>query len=93
MTHAVAFGRVDVIQWLRERAMVLEEDNDDLIAKQLVSIIVNTFPPPVFGVDEVSLIVICDLMICSTHWFRRQQTLPAGVASTQEKILYDANRY
>ena len=43
MTHAVAFGRVDVIQWLRERAMVLEEDNDDLIAKQLVSIIVNTF--------------------------------------------------
>jgi len=37
LTHAVAFGRVDVIQWLRERAMVLEEDNDDLIAKQLAA--------------------------------------------------------
>jgi ankyrin repeat protein len=37
LTHAVAFGRLDVVQWLRERAATLEEDRDDLIAKQLVS--------------------------------------------------------
>ena len=40
LTHAVAFGRVDVVQWLRERAVALEEDGDDLIAKQLVSFVV-----------------------------------------------------
>lgn len=37
LTHAVAFGRLDVIQWLRERAATLEEEQGDPIAKQLVS--------------------------------------------------------
>ena len=36
LTHAVAFGRLDVIQCLREHAATLEDDHDDLIAKQLV---------------------------------------------------------
>ena len=36
LTHAVAFGRLDVVQWLRERAAALEDDQDDIIAKQLV---------------------------------------------------------
>lgn len=36
LTHAVAFGRLDVVQWLRERAATLEQDHDDIIAKQLV---------------------------------------------------------
>jgi len=37
MTHAVAFGRLDIVQWLRERATTLEEDRDGLIAKQLAA--------------------------------------------------------
>ncbi len=41
LTHAVAFGRLDVVQWLRERAALFENDADDIIAKQLVSPIVS----------------------------------------------------
>ena len=41
LTHAVAFGRLDVVQWLRERAALFENDQDDIIAKQLVSPIVS----------------------------------------------------
>lgn len=37
LTHAVAFGRLDVVQWLRERAVALEDDQDDIIAKQLAA--------------------------------------------------------
>ena len=37
LTHAVAFGRLDVVQWLRERAAALEADEDDIIAKQLAA--------------------------------------------------------
>ena len=36
LSHAVAFGRLDVVRWLRERATSLQEDQDDIIAKQLV---------------------------------------------------------
>ncbi|MGK3740950.1 MAG: hypothetical protein ACI90V_007800, partial [Bacillariaceae sp.] len=76
LTHAVAYGRVDVVQWLRERAMALEEDGDDLIAKQLVSIVVNicvcvcvcvcvSTSISISGVDEESLIMIYDLIFYS----------------------------
>ena len=41
LTHAVAFGRVDVVRWLRECAAALEEDGDQLIAKQLVSFVLS----------------------------------------------------
>eukprot|EP00535_Pseudo-nitzschia_heimii_P003306 CAMPEP_0197179218 /NCGR_PEP_ID=MMETSP1423-20130617/4247_1 /TAXON_ID=476441 /ORGANISM="Pseudo-nitzschia heimii, Strain UNC1101" /LENGTH=451 /DNA_ID=CAMNT_0042629105 /DNA_START=325 /DNA_END=1680 /DNA_ORIENTATION=- len=37
LTHAVAFGRLDVVQWLRELATMREENQDDLIAKQLAA--------------------------------------------------------
>lgn len=35
LTHAVAFGRVDVARWLREVAAVSGNDDNDLIAAQL----------------------------------------------------------
>ena len=38
LTHAVAFGRIDVVQWLRELAAMREGNRDDIIAKQLVSL-------------------------------------------------------
>jgi ankyrin repeat protein len=41
LTHAVAFGRVDVVQWLRECSSALNDNNDDLIAKQLAEDFVN----------------------------------------------------
>ena len=69
----MAYGRVDVVQWLRGRAMALEEDGDDLIAKQLVSIVVNIYiyiicvrvrvsSFSIFGVDKESLIMVYDLI-------------------------------
>ena len=76
----MAYGRVDVVQWLRGRAMALEEDGDDLIAKQLVSIVVNIYiyiyiyntcvcarvsSFSIFGVDKESLIMVYDLILYS----------------------------
>lgn len=37
LTHAVAFGRLDVVQWLRKHAATLDEDRDEIIAKQLAA--------------------------------------------------------
>eukprot|EP00539_Tryblionella_compressa_P004060 CAMPEP_0178750382 /NCGR_PEP_ID=MMETSP0744-20121128/9947_1 /TAXON_ID=913974 /ORGANISM="Nitzschia punctata, Strain CCMP561" /LENGTH=385 /DNA_ID=CAMNT_0020403925 /DNA_START=596 /DNA_END=1749 /DNA_ORIENTATION=- len=37
LTHAVAFGRVDVIQWLRELAAEMDDQDDDVIAAQLAA--------------------------------------------------------
>mmetsp|Transcript_6999 Transcript_6999/g.14897 ORF Transcript_6999/g.14897 Transcript_6999/m.14897 type:complete len:597 (+) Transcript_6999:66-1856(+) len=37
LTHAVAFGRIDVVQWLRELAADQEDDGNVLIAKQLAA--------------------------------------------------------
>jgi ankyrin repeat protein len=37
LTHAVAFGRVDVVQWLRELTMKLNDKDDDVVAAQLAA--------------------------------------------------------
>jgi len=37
LTHAVAFGRADVVEWLREHAAKLDKEEGDLMAKQLAA--------------------------------------------------------
>ncbi len=93
LTHAVAFGRLDVVQWLRERATTIENGQDDLIAKQLVRPILSMIPFPIKWQICDHMLSLLTIRFLSPHFSYRRRILLPGVTNNLEMMSCSGSRF